>query len=339
MSLPQYFVREREDDLVAPRLVDPLHLHAETVEVEEVRARARSRRALERLLGRAQLLRRVHGQPHSLVAVRQQTARLQQSRERGRLVVASLGQALERLLARGRRCRRSPSAAGAAPRGTPRPCRPRPARRRRRADGSGATTIVAAAPCSRWCASSAPKSTSSDLVAVQREHGPPGPSAWRREADAAAASRAARARRPRRPRRRSPRARARRPPPARPCTRRPRARRRPTRGARASYETSGRPPPARAASGVPAPASPSRSAFPPARTIASIRRRDGDRLALVRLGDGAERRRRAPDALVDEAGGAGRLRVEQVPAVHDERVAHRLADLGPRQVARARPTR
>src|SRR5437588_479017 len=74
-------------------------------------------------------------------------------------------------------------------------------------------------------------------------------------------------------------------------------------------------------------ASPSRSALPPARMIASKPLRLELVVALGRLRQDVGWRALAPDALVDEAGGACRRRVEQVAAVEDQRVGHRLAHL------------
>src|SRR5207244_8355548 len=51
-------------------------------------------------------------------------------------------------------------------------------------------------------------------------------------------------------------------------------------------------------------------------------------VALVRLGKPGERRGGPPDPLVGEAGGPRLVRVEQVPAVDDQRPRHRLAVLG-----------
>src|SRR6266540_5832286 len=81
------------------------------------------------------------------------------------------------------------------------------------------------------------------------------------------------------------------------------------------YAASGRPATGTSAFGRPAAASPSRSALPPARRIASTR-------PFSPSGASGP-----PDAFVLEAGRADHLGVEQVPPVDDEPGAHRVPDL------------
>ena len=60
-------------------------------------------------------------------------------------------------------------------------------------------------------------------------------------------------------------------------------------------------------------------------------------LALRLAGSAAGRGRGTSDALVGEAGRPGRVRIDEVPAVHDQRGPHRLLDLGGGKVAELGP--
>ena len=163
---------ERPDQLLAPRLLDPLGLEGELRRGRSGSAssallrheaiipltgveRVRMRRDV--LLGAAEVLRRVDGQPQALVAERAQTPLGGELRERGRLVVAALGQAGERLLAEDVEAGVDPvRQRGRLAEAASRRRRRRP-RRRRTATLERATAIVAAPPSASVALEAAPR--------------------------------------------------------------------------------------------------------------------------------------------------------------------------------------
>ena len=223
--------------------------------------------------------------------------------------------------------------AAAAPRGSPRPCRRLPGRRRRRATEAARRRSSPRAP--------APDGREQrreidveELVAVQREARRPSPAAGAPRTEAAPTpERLGLTRRRRAPRRRPP-APARTRPPARRGSSRSRGRRRPSE-ARDLVRGEGVPGDATSAFGRPCAASPSRSALPPARMIASTTDADGS--GRARASPAARPTASGPaDPLVREPGrahladraGSGRPRPGVAPS---------LADLGTGEVAQLSP--